>query len=294
MPRAKITQAVLADAGYATRFLPITKTLPKSMLPILDKPITQYFVEECMQAGIRQIIIVATEEGKAFYEDYFHNAVQHIYKMLKKQKKASRFNKISEVFSLPSIVVIAQDKKLPYGNGTPLVCAHPYLKDDPFLYVFTDDLVIGKSCAQELIEEYNNAGDVDAVIAVKDMPGIDVTKYGMVKLKKGTKNQLDYIIEKPSKSKSPSNMVSFGRYLLTPKIFEYLSPDPKNLGKDKELWIVDAIAKMAKRNKVIVKTISGEWTTTGDPRNYLQTVIKYALSDPEFNGEFKKFLKSLV
>jgi len=293
MPKPKVTKAVLTDAGYATRFFPITKTLPKSMLPLLNKPITHYIVEECMAAGIKEIIMVATEEGQPIYEDYFHNTVQHIYKILRKQKRQDRFRKISDVFSLPNVVVIAQDKGMPYGNGTPALCAKPYLSNEPFIYAYTDDFVLGKSSCKELVDEYHNSpDDVAGIIAVKDSPGIDVTRYGMVKLKKGTEDVLDYIIEKPSKSKSPSNLVSFGRYLLTPKIFEYLSTDKEDLGKDNELWTVDAIHRMAKKNKVLVKRINGEWKTTGDPVNYLQTAIDFALNDPDFNGNFKKFLRS--
>ena len=292
--KSQIRKAVLADAGYATRFLPITKTLPKSMLPILDKPITQYIVEECMVAGITEIIIVATEEGKPIYEDYFHNTVQHIYRQLSKQGKNERFSKVTDVFNLPNIIVITQDKGLPYGNAAPLLSAKPYIGDEPVIYIYTDDFVMGTSACTDLIDAYAVcSNDVTGIIAAQDMPGIDVTKYGMIKLKDGTENVLDYIIEKPKVEESPSNLVSFGRYLLTPKIFDYFTADENDLGKDSELWTVDAIHRMAKDTKVLVKPITGEWKTTGDPINYLKTAIDFALSHPEYNGEFQEYLRQL-
>lgn len=293
MAKPKVRKAVLTDAGYATRFLPITKTLPKSMLPIMDKPITHYIVEECMKAGITEIIIVATQEGQPIYEDYFHNTVQHIYQQLEKQGKEERFGKVAQVFSLPNIIVITQDKNLPYGNGTPALSAKPYVGNEPFLYIYTDDMVFGKSRAVEMIEEYEKAGDdVAGVIPAKDLPNADVTKYGMIKLKDGTEDVLDFIIEKPKPEDAPSSLVSFSGYLLTPKIFEYLEPKETNLGLDKELWMVDAIHRMAKEHKVLVKNISGEWKTTGDPMNYLETMIDYALMNEEYNGKFQEYLKS--
>lgn len=298
MTKQKIKKAVLTDAGYATRFLPITKTLPKSMLPIWDKPITQYIIEECMLAGITQIIMVATEEGKPFYDDYFHNTVQHIYEQLNKQKKSSRFKKVADVFELPNIIVITQDKNLPYGNGSPALSAKPYLDDEPFLYIYTDDLVFGSSRSAELLARYQEVGDdVMGIIPAKEMPGIDVTKYGMIKIKEGTKDQLDYIIEKPDKDKSPSELVSFSGYLLTPKIFDYLEPTPQNLGKDGELWMVDAIHRMAKEHPVLVHNINGEWLTTGDPANYLKTVLTYTLKyhdDKATSDDLVDFMCELI
>ena len=295
MEKQIIRKAVLTDAGYATRFLPVTKTLPKSMLPILDKPITQYIVEECMSAGITEIIIVATEEGKPIYEDYFHNTVQHIYRQLNKQGKHERFSKVTDVFNLPNIIVITQDKNLPYGNAAPLLSAKPYLGNEAFLYVYTDDFILGESACAELVNAYAVcSNDVTGIIAAKDIPGIDVTKYGMIKLKDGTQNVLDYITEKPKPEESPSNLVSFGRYLLTPKIFGYLNASEDDLGKDNELWTVDAIHRMAKDTQVLVKPIMGEWKTTGDPINYLKTSVEFALRNPEYNEDFREYLKTLI
>jgi len=289
-----VRKAVVTDGGYATRFFPVTKTVPKCMLPIIDKPITQIFIEECMEAGITEIILVATEEGREIYDDYFHNNSQHIHEQLVKQNKPERFDKIRNIYSLPNIIVIAQNKNLPYGTASPIISALPYIGDEPFLHVQADDVILGKSTCKELVDAYLQSDDnTMAVIAAQDIPDVDVTRYGIVKLKEGTENELDSIIEKPTIEDAPSTLVSFGRYLYTPLIKKYLSSDEKNLGKDNELWMVDAIWRMAKEHKVLVKPISGQWKTTGDPNNYLRTVIEYALQDKDFNGEFKEYLKSL-
>ena len=293
--RPKIRKAVLTDAGYATRFLPITKTLHKSMLPIMDKPITQYIIEECMLAGITEIILVATEEGKPIYEDYFHNTAQHIYGQLRKQGKEGRFDKVREVFSLPNIIVITQDKKLPYGNGTPALSAKPYIGNEPFLYIYTDDLIFGESSCKELVDVYENStDDVKGIIAAQDIPDVDVTRYGIIKLKEGTPDILDFIVEKPSVADAPSTLVSFGRYLLSPEIFGYLVPKEENLGLDQELWMVDAIHRMAKEHKVLVKPINGQWKTTGDPSNYMKTVIDFALENEEYREDFLGYIRKKI
>lgn len=295
--KPKIRKAVIADAGYATRFFPITKTLPKSMLPILDKPITHYVIEECVAAGITEVIIVATEEGKPIYEDYFHNTVQHIHEQLARHGRSQRFEKISQVFNLPNIIVIAQNKDLPYGNGTPALCARPYIGDEPFLYLYSDDLVTGTSACKELVDMYNQSeDDVAAVVGAKKFDDIDVTKYGIFKIKEGTADELEQSVEKPSLEQAPNPpyLITFGRYLFTNEIYNYLEPKKENLGRDDELWMNDAINRLAQAKKVRVKNLTGNWTTTGDPTNYLQTAINMAIQHPDYNGVFKKYLTTLM
>ena len=154
-----VRKAVVTDGGYATRFFPVTKTVPKCMLPIIDKPITQIVIEECMEAGITEIILVATEEGRAIYDDYFHNNSQHIHEQLVKQNKPARFEKIRNVYSLPNIIVIAQNKNLPYGTASPIISALPYIGDEPFLHVQADDVIVGKSTCKELVDTYLASDD---------------------------------------------------------------------------------------------------------------------------------------
>lgn len=262
------TKAVITDAGFASRFLPITKTIPKAMIPLGAKPIMQYVVEECVAGGIKDIIIVATHEGKPIYEDYFKNPVEKIYKQLESQGKLDRFEAVKDVLSLANITVIEQDPSLPYGNGSPIASAKPYLNDDEaFLALYSDDLIFGEGDVKTLVEAYAKNPEAKAIIAAQEMPEEVWNKYGMIALKDKKKHTLSHIVEKPATpAESPSNLTSYGRYLLTPEVFAHLVPS--NTGLDDELWTVDAITKLAKSGDVIVTKSKGKWLTTGDPKNY--------------------------
>jgi UTP--glucose-1-phosphate uridylyltransferase len=238
------------------------------MLPLGTKPIMQYVVEECVAGGIKEIIIVATHEGKPIYEDYFNNPCEKIYKQLASQNKLDRFESVREVLDIADITVIEQDPELPYGNGSPIASAKPYLKDDEaFLALYSDDLIFGEGDVKTLIETYAANPEAKAVITAQEMPKEVWKKYGMIALKDEAKRTLSHIVEKPAKPEdSPSNLTSYGRYLLTPEVFAHL--EPTNTGLDNELWTVDAITKLAKSGDVIVTNSKGKWLTTGDPVNF--------------------------
>ena len=269
------TKAVITDAGFASRFLPITKTVPKAMIPLGAKPIMQYVVEECVAGGIKDIIIVATHEGKPIYEDYFKNPCEKIYKQLESQGKLDRFDAVRKVLSIANITNIEQDPSYPYGNGSPIASAKPYLNDDEaFIACYSDDLIFGEGDVKTLIETYKENPDAKAVIAAQEMPEEVWNKYGMIALKDDKKMTLSHIVEKPAKPEdSPSNLTSYGRYLLTPEVFAHLVPT--NTGLDNELWTVDAITKLAKSGDVIVAKSKGKWLTTGDPKNYFQAICEF-------------------
>ena len=271
----KPTKAVITDAGFASRFLPITKTIPKAMIPLGAKPIMQLIVEECVEAGIRDVVIVATADGKTVYEDYFNNPVEHVYRQLESQGKLDRFGSVKEVLEMANITVIEQDPALPYGNGSPVASARPYLnEDEAFVVLYSDDLVLGKGDVATLMETYDKHLDAKAILTAQEMPEEVWSKYGMIALKDKGKGTLSHIVEKPKTPDcSPSNLTSYGRYLLTPEIFEYLVP--KNTGLDDELWTVDAITKLAEIGDVFVVASQGKWLTTGDPANYFATYGEY-------------------
>ncbi len=268
MSYKKPTKAVITDAGFASRFLPITKTVPKGMIPLGAKPIMQYVVEECVAGGIKSIIIVATHEGKPIYEDFFNNPCEKIYKQLESQGKLDRFESVREVLHMADITVIEQDPSLPYGNGSPIASAKPYLEEDEaFVALYSDDLIFGEGDVKTLIEAYEKNPEAKAIITAQEMPQEVWKKYGMIALKDEGKMTLSHIVEKPAKPEdSPSNLTSYGRYLLTPEVFEHLVPG--NTGLDNELWTVDAITKLAEEGDVIVTKSKGKWLTTGDPDNY--------------------------
>lgn len=283
------TKAIITDAGFASRYLPITKTIPKAMLPLGNKPIMQLVIEECVAAGITEIIIVATAEGKPIYEDYFNNVVNKIRKQLAAQGKEDRYEAVREVLDFPKIIVIEQDPSLPYGNGAPIVSAHNYIRaDEPFLALYSDDLVFGTSDSKTMIEAYDKHPAAKAVIMAQEVDRSVVNKYGIIQLKDG--NKLDRIIEKPSAQTAPSTLASYGRYLLTPEIFDYLNPEATGL--DNELWTVDAITRMAKTGDVIVETTKGKWMTTGDPKNYFLAHIEYVLANESYADDVRNYIKN--
>jgi UTP--glucose-1-phosphate uridylyltransferase len=290
MTYKKPTKAIITDAGFASRYLPITKTVPKAMLPLGNRPIMQIVVEECIDAGINHIIIVATPEGKPIYEDYFNNAVNRIRKQLAAQGKSDRYEVVQHVLDFPKITVIEQDPALPYGNGAPIVSARDYISDDEaFLAIYSDDVVFGSSDAATLINSFVEHPDAHGIIMAQEIAPERVSKYGIIKLKNG--DQLDRIVEKPAVGKAPSTLASYGRYLLTPEVFDYLNPD--HTGLDNELWTVDAITEIAKKNPVYVEKTTGYWQTTGDPKNYFIAHLRYVLDNEDYADEIKKYIASL-
>lgn len=287
---AKIKKAIIAAAGYGTRFLPATKVQPKEMLPIIDKPIVQYLVEEAVSSGIKDIIIV-TRAGLHVVEDHFDSSFE-IERHLEVDNKRGLLKKVQEIPRLANFIYLRQTKDLPYGNGAPLLVAADLIqKGESFVYMFGDDLVKSKVPAtKQLIRLWQkNPGAV--IVATQEVPKEETYRYGIVKLKKGSKNQIETIIEKPKPSEAPSNLSTFGRFVLNRAIIDILAK--QKLGKGGELWLIDAISSYAKKHKVLAARIEGQWLTTGDPFRYLKAMVEFALDRPDIGKEFKKYLKSL-
>ena len=284
-------KAIITDAGFASRYLPITKTIPKAMIPIGAKPVMQLCVEECKEAGIDEIIIVATPNtmSRDIYDDYFHSRSENVKALLEKQGKTDRFEPVQEVLDFPKITVIEQDPTLPYGNGSPIVTAKSFVEnDDAFVVLYSDDLILGTSDVKTLIDTYREHPEAKAVIAAQEMPEEVWNKFGMIALKEN--GTLSHIVEKPKTPElSPSNLTSYGRYLLTPEVFDYLVPS--NTGLDGELWTVDAITKLAENGDVIVAKSGGKWITTGDPKNYFMAHLEYVLRYSDYAEDVKKFVE---
>lgn len=290
------TKAIITDAGCASRFLPLTKTIPKAMLPLGNKPIMQLVVEECIAAGIEEIIIVATSKGRPLYDDYFHDPAAAISDLMTWQGKEDRFAAVTEVLNFPKITVIEQDPSLPYGNGSPIASARDFIDDDEaFVVAYSDDVVFGNSDIKTLIDSYAAHPDAEAIIVAQEMPQDTLDKYGIVKLKDGADGQagaamlLDHIVEKPAPVDAPSNLASYGRYLLTPRIFDYLKPD--QTGLDGELWTVDAITAIAEASPVYVEKTAGRWLTTGDPKNYSIALAQYILEHESYADEVRDYVR---
>ena len=297
MTEKRIRKAIITDAGFASRYLPITKTLPKAMLPFGNRPIMQLVIEECIEAGIEEVIVVATPEGKPIYEDYFNNNVNRIRKQLAAQGKEDRYVAVQEVLDFPKIVVITQDPSLPYGNGSPIASAKAYVEsEEAFLAFYSDDVVFGKpGDAQTLVEAYNRSPDSDAIIMVKEVEGDEIKKYAAVSLaaeqyQDDQENVLVGIVEKPDPAEAPTHLASYGRYLLTPRIFDFLLP--QDTGKDGELWTADAIGQLNQSGgKVLVEKSRGEWMTTGDPENYFKAHLKFVMDHESYGQKVAEWVR---
>ena len=291
MKTKKVTKAVIPAAGFGTRFLPQTKAMPKEMLPIVDKPVIQYVVEELVEAGIKDIFIV-TGYHKRGIEDHFDAPNLDLIANLKMggKKKKHLLESVEKISEMANFVYVRQ--KGPYGNGTPVLSASNIVKNEPFMYVWGDDLVKSKtSFSKQMIEDYNKTGLL--MIGVQEVPENQVDRYGIVKLKENTTQIID-IIEKPDINKAPSRLADFGRMILNQDIIDILKNT--NLGKDNELWIVDAIRNYIKGGGEFYakKVEDGEWITTGDPLNYLKANLKYAFNRDDINSELKEFCQQFL
>lgn len=280
----KIKKAVVAVAGSGTRLLPATKSMPKEMLPIVDKPIIQLVVEELVAGGIEDIILVTKWDKKPLEDHFDHNWA--LADELKKAGKEKLWEQVKKISEMANFVYIRQ--KGPYGNGTPVLCAANLVDDEPFVFVWGDDLVKSKvSFTKQLVDDYNKNGKM--VIGVQEVPRDVVNRYGVVKLKKGTM-EIEDIVEKPPIGKAPSNLAVFGRMILNQEYVEILKKTA--LGKGNELWANDAIKTFVKKGGIFraKKVEGGEWLTTGDPLNYLKATLKYALDRDDLKDDLKTFI----
>ncbi|MEK9143555.1 MAG: UTP--glucose-1-phosphate uridylyltransferase GalU [Patescibacteria group bacterium] len=285
----RIRKAVIPAAGFGTRFLPQTKAMPKEMLPIVDKPVIQYVVEELVASGITDIVIVTGWHKRAI-EDHFDYPFELI-KMLEMQKKEKLLEEVKRTSSLANFIYIRQ--KGPYGNGTPVLCAQSVIGDEPFVAIWGDEFIFAKPPrALQCIEVFEKYGD--PVISAVRVPKENVTRYGIVEATNIEDNiwQIKRMMEKPKREEAPSNLAAHGCYVLTPDIFpilENLAP-----GKDGEIWLPDAIRELMKKRPVYACEIKdGKYFDTGNKLEYLKTVVEFALHHTDLNGDFREYLKSL-
>ncbi len=285
----KIRKAVIPAAGFGTRFLPQTKAMPKEMLPIVDKPVIQYVVEELVTSGITDIVIVTGWHKRAI-EDHFDYPFELI-KMLEQQKKEELLEQVKRTANMANFIYIRQ--KGPYGNGTPVLCAQSVIGDEPFVAIWGDEFIYATPPrARQCIEVFEKYGD--PVISAIRVPKHDVSRYGIVEATKIEKNiwQIKKLIEKPAKEEAPSNLAAHGCYVLTPDIFPLLAG--LKPGKSNEIWLTDAIKLLMKQRPVYACEIAnGKYYDTGNKLEYLKTVVEFALVHKDLNGDFREYLKSL-
>jgi UTP--glucose-1-phosphate uridylyltransferase len=258
------------------------------MLPIVDKPIIQLVAEELVAAGIEDIIMVTKWDKKPLEDHFDHNWA--LVDELQKAGKLKRVRDVKRVADMANFIYVRQ--KGPYGNGTPVLSAASLVKNETFVYIWGDDLV--KSTVpftKQMIDDHKRHGKL--MIGVQKVPKEVVNRYGIVKLRKGSM-EIEDIVEKPSINEAPSQLADFGRMILNQEIIDILRGSP--LGKDNELWIVDAIRTYVKNGGVFLakEVEGGEWLTTGDPLNYLKAILKYALDREDIGSDLKEFIRNCV
>ncbi|MDZ7798814.1 MAG: UTP--glucose-1-phosphate uridylyltransferase [Patescibacteria group bacterium] len=285
----KITKAVIPAAGLGSRFLPVTKAIPKEMLPIVDKPTIQYVVEELASSGIKDIIIV-TDSSKTAIEDHFDH-LDYLEEKLAKQGKKDKAKQIKKIADLGNFIFIRQ--KGPYGNGTPALCAEPLVKNEPFIYIWGDEFIhANPPRVKQMLEVYKKYKC--SVISAIKVAKKEVSRYGVAKVKHIEKNihQINEIVEKPPLDKAPSRLATHGAYLLTPTIFKFLKK--QKIGQGGELWLVDAINKLAQQEKVLACLIKkGRYYDIGNKLGYIKANIEFGLKHPEIKKDLKKYLKNI-
>ncbi|SDN09112.1 UTP--glucose-1-phosphate uridylyltransferase [Fictibacillus solisalsi] len=272
----KVRKAIIPAAGLGTRFLPATKAMPKEMLPIVDKPTIQYIVEEAIESGIEDIIIV-TGKGKRAIEDHFDHAFE-LEQNLFEKGKIDLLQKVQQSSRMADIHYIRQ--KEPKGLGHAVWCARKFIGDEPFAVLLGDDIVqADKPCLKQLIEQYENTGS--SVIGVQTVPEDQTSRYGIVDptSQNGRLYGVQNFVEKPAQGEAPSNLAIMGRYVLSPEIFHYL--DKQEKGSGGEIQLTDAIQELNKFQRVFAYEFEGQRYDVGEKLGYITTMIEFALKNDD-------------
>ncbi|HLR52450.1 MAG TPA: UTP--glucose-1-phosphate uridylyltransferase GalU [Candidatus Avamphibacillus sp.] len=281
---AKVKKAIIPAAGLGTRFLPATKAMPKEMLPIVDKPTIQYIVEEAIESGIEDIIIV-TGKGKRAIEDHFDNNFELEDTLVKKEK----FDLLEKVNQSSNVDIHYIRQKDPKGLGHAVWCARKFIGDEPFAVLLGDDIVQAETPGlKQLINQFNETQR--SVVGVQQVADEDTKRYGIVdpSTKEDRRYKVDHFVEKPKQGTAPSNLAIMGRYVLTPEIFTFL--DRQEIGAGGEIQLTDAIQKLNELQEVYAYDFEGKRYDVGEKLGFVKTTIEMALDNDEINDELMDFL----
>jgi len=288
----EIRKVVIPAAGWGTRFLPQTKAMPKEMLPVVDKPVIQYVVEEAVDSGIKDIILV-TGFHKRPIEDHFDRSIE-LENFLAKRKKQKELLEIKKIAKLANFIYIRQKGEL-YGNAVPILAAESAIDNEPFAVMWGDEFIMAKPPRLfQMIQAYKKHRGV-IISAVRIESKDKLSRYGIAKIEKIDKNvfKIKKIVEKPLPEEAPSNLATHGAYILPPEIFDII----KKLkpGKSGEIWLTDALNELIKRKFPVFacEIKNARYYDTGNKLEYLKTVVDFALLNPELKREFKNYLKNL-
>lgn len=285
----KIKKAVITAAGYGTRMLPATKSMPKEMLPILDKPAIQYIVEECVNAGITDILIILSR-GKHVVEDHFDRSPDLERQLLKSGKQALN-DEIVKIGSMANIVYVRQAEQL--GLGHAVLCAKSFAGNEPFAVLYGDDVIMGEDpVIGQLCRAYDKYGK--GVVGIKEVPAEDVMRYSSMKLEPLSDGCFDIsdMIEKPAPEQIFSNYAILGRCVLPPEIFDILEHTP--YGRNNELQLTDAMKTLAVKDGMIGVNFTGTRYDMGNKLSALKASIEVGLKREDIGGELREYIKALA
>lgn len=286
----KVRKAIIPAAGLGTRFLPATKAQPKEMLPIVDKPTLQYIIEEAIESGIEEILII-TGRNKSSIENHFDKSVE-LELELEKSGKTELLEEVRNISDMVNIHYIRQ--KEPKGLGHAIHCAKSFIGNEPFAVLLGDDIVYNqeKPCLKQMIEAYDEYKT--SILGVQEVAKKDVCKYGIVDGKhiEGRVYDVKDLVEKPSVEEAPSNVAILGRYIINPAIFEIL--EHTKPGKGGEIQLTDGLKELAKRETMYAYNFEGRRYDVGDKQGFLEATVEYALRREDLREEFLNYLINTV
>lgn len=289
----KITKAVIPAAGFGTRFLPQTKAMPKEMLPIVDKPVIQYVVEEIVNSGIKDIVVV-TGSNKRAIEDHFDAPSADLIKNLLQGNKEKLLEEVNKIADMANFIYIRQ--KGPYGNGTPVLSAEPAIDGEPFAVLWGDEFIYSEPPRlQQMIKVHEKLGGI-VISGVKIEKKEDLKRYGIAELEpvEGSIYKIKSIVEKPDPDKAPSNIATHGAYILPPEIFDALRR--LNPGQGGEIWLTGAINMLHEEGVPLYAALieNGKYYDTGNKLEYMKTAVELALQHAEIGADLRTYLKELL
>ncbi len=288
---SKITKVVIPAAGWGTRFLPATKAMPKEMLPVIDKPIIQYVVEEAVASGIKDVVLITGWQKRAI-EDHFDRSGE-LEKFLKAQNKAKPLDEIKKIASLANFIYIRQKSDY-YGNALPVLAAKTAIGNESFAVMWGDEFIMANPPRlRQIINVHEKYGGA-VISAVRIESKDDVSRYGIADMEPVEDGifKIKKIVEKPLPNEAPSNLATHGAYILPSEIFAILENlKPRN----GEVWLVDAINQLIETGYPVYgcEIKNGKYYDTGNKTEYLKTVIEFALNHPEFSKDIKEYIKNL-
>ena len=284
-----VRKAIIPAAGLGTRFLPATKSQPKEMLPIVDKPTLQYIIEEAIESGIEEILIV-TGRSKKSIEDHFDRSVE-LELELEQKGKTEVLKMVQDISNMVNIHYIRQ--KEPKGLGHAIYCAKSFIGNEPFAVLLGDDIVDSeKPCLKQLIEAYNEYKT--SILGVQEVDKQDTDKYGILDAKyiENRVYKVKDMIEKPKVEEAPSNIAILGRYIITPDIFDIL--ENQEPGKGGEIQLTDALKTLVAHKAIYAYNFEGKRYDVGDKLGFLEATVDFALKRPELRDKFIEFLEDRI